>query len=276
VCKWDEFGHWQECVVCGEAKSVTAHKYKVKDCTEQAECTDKNCGYIKPAGEHLWGKAKTTKKVTCVEDGILTYTCADKDCKETYEVTVDAHGEEEIAIEEIPATCTENGKTAKIVCSECDKVLQKQKVIKKGHSLTQLHFNESGHWYECDICGHVNGHSGHVSNARATDTAAEVCAECGYEITPVVVHEHNFGFASDANSHWGACECGEKLAAESHAWDMATGRCSVCQVVGVQNTESQNWDFVWLIIAGAVVTTVAVTTIVMVRSSKKRKAAQMV
>jgi len=94
-------------------------------------------------------------------------------------------------------------------------------------------------------------------------------------MAPIVVHEHSFSYTSDANTHWGVCECGEKQAAEGHAWDMATGRCSVCQVVSVQETESRSWDFVWLIVAGAVVTTTAVTAAVVVRNGKKRKAGQM-
>ena len=111
---------------------------------------------------------------------------------------------------------------------------------------------------------------------KATATSAELCIECGYEMAPIAVHTHEFSYSSDANSHWGACQCGEKQASENHAWDMSTGRCSVCQVLSVQQTESRSWDFVWLIIAGAVVTTTVVTTAVMVKNSKKRKAAQMV
>ena len=238
--KTDEEKHWHACTECGEEYDEDPHVFG-DSCVASCE----TCNHVRPQGHHygqIWKYDPSTHWQVCEDCGEATL------------------GKEH----EFDNQCDAD-------CNVCGYRRETEHTYSNGR-----YFDADGHWYECEICGHVDGHSSHMSNARATDSAAEVCVDCGYEIAPVVVHEHSFGFASDANSHWGVCECGEKLAAESHAWDMATGRCSVCQVVGVQNTESQNWDFVWLIIAGAVVTTVAVTTIVMVRSSKKRKAAQMV
>ena len=45
----------------------------------------------------------------------------------------------------------------------------------------------------------------------------------------------------------------------------------MCGVSGVKQASSQNWDFVWLILAGAVVTSTVVTTVVMINGIRKRR-----
>lgn len=237
--KADETMHWHACTDCGEQYDETEHVFGAA-CVSPCE----TCWYVRPQGHHYG----TTWKY---DTNVHWQTC--EDCGE---ITL---GKDHEFDNDCDADCN--------VCGyrrDTD------------HSYGEtLHADAEGHWYECDVCGHKGGHSGHVSSAKATRTAAEICTECGYEMTPIVVHEHSFSYTSDANTHWGVCECGEKQAAEGHAWDMATGRCSVCQVVSVQETESRSWDFVWLIVAGAVVTTTAVTAAVVVRNGKKRKAGQM-
>ena len=102
-------------------------------------------------------------------------------------MVIEAHGEAVEEIPETPATCTENGKTVKLSCSECGKVVQQQKTIKKGHLLTELHFDESGHWYECD-CGYTEGNTFHSFGEWSTepvnngekDVLVRRCP-CGYE-----------------------------------------------------------------------------------------------
>ena len=237
--KTNEEKHWHACTDCGEEYDDDPHAFG-ESCVAVCE----TCSYVRPQGHHYSQQWKYDLEVHW-------QTC--EDCGET------TLGKEHEFDNECDADCN--------VCG-----YRRDADHTYGENLLS---DADGHWYECDICGHVKGHSGHNAGPKATETTAQTCTECAYEIEPIVVHQHEFGYASDANTHWGVCQCGEKLVAENHAWDMATGRCSVCQVVSVQESESQNWDFVWLIIAGAVVTTATVTTIVMVRNSKKRKAAQM-
>ena len=171
---FDEGGHWYECERDGcDAVGKTAnHKYDVDSCEEAASC--EVCGYEKPAGEHIPGKWRVSKKATCVVDGLKTATCTV--CKEKLSMVIGAHGEAVVEIPETPATCTENGKTAKLICSECGKVVQQQKTIRKGHLLTQLHFDESGHWYECERDG-----CDAVGKTAAHRYKSGVCKVCGWE-----------------------------------------------------------------------------------------------
>ena len=170
----DESGHWYACERedCDETGKVSAHKYDVDSCEETACC--EACGYEKAPGEHTPGQWKVKRKATCVEDGLRTAAC--KVCKEKLEEVIEAHGEAVVEIPEKPATCTENGKTAKLVCSECGKTVQSQKIIKKGHLLTELCFDETRHWYECEREG-----CDATGKASAHKYKSGVCKTCDYE-----------------------------------------------------------------------------------------------
>lgn len=238
---WESDGtqHWHECVDCGEQYDQAEHQFG-SACV--APCGV--CEYVRSQG-HSYGQQWRYD-----EEGHWQ-VC--EDC-----------GEKTLAKEhEYDNECDDE-------CNVCGYHRD------AGHVYGENPVSDAtGHWYECQVCGHKDGFSGHVSNAKATETTAELCTECGYEMTPVLVHQHSYIYSSDSSTHWGECACGRKIEAENHVWDLATGRCSVCQAVSVQETESRSWDFVWLIMAGAVVTTTAVTTVVMVRSGKKRRASQM-
>ena len=236
----DESQHWHECVDCGEQYDQEEHLFG-NACV--APC--QTCQYVRPQGHHYgqqWRADEEGHWQVC-ED------CGEKTLAKKHEFDGVCDGE----------------------CNVCG--FQRDADHTYGETMVS---DASGHWYECDVCGHKGGFGGHVSSAKATEETAELCSDCGFEMSAKLTHEHNYSYTSDSSTHWGVCECGHKIEAENHAWDLATGRCSVCQVVSVQDTESRSWDFVWLIMAGAVVTTTVVTTMVMVRSNKKRKAAQMV
>ena len=166
--------YWYACQRedCDETGKVSKHKYDGNSCEETAVCED--CGYEKAPGQHIPGKWTVKKKATCIEPGLRTATCSA--CKEKLEEVIEAHGEPVEEIPEQPATCTENGKTAKLSCSECGKAVQSQKTIKKGHLLTELHFDESGHWYECER-EDCDAH-GKTSTHRYK---SGVCKVCGWE-----------------------------------------------------------------------------------------------
>ena len=72
----------------------------------------------------------------------------------------------------------------------------------------------SGHWYECS-CGDKADFAVHKSNAPATETAAEVCVACGWEIAPILGHTHKYGtvtYTGDGTTSYVAtrkCSCGD-------------------------------------------------------------------
>ena len=140
----------------------------------------------------------------------------------------------------------------------------------------ELIFNDHiAHWRQCEECGYQDSYEKHIPGEAATEESGQFCTVCYYEIAPALEHVHTYTYESDDNTHRGTCRCGHKTEPENHEWDMSTGMCSTCGAYGVQQTATtyRSWDFVWLIMAGAVVTTAVVTTVVMIRSGKKRKAA---
>lgn len=83
---------------------------------------------------HMWPSFYYCDSPTCTEDGGLTWSCIL--CKETRIIEVyPAKGHSEVADEAVEATCTEDGLSEGIHCSECGEILVEQKVIPaKGHN----------------------------------------------------------------------------------------------------------------------------------------------
>ena len=71
---------------------------------------------------HNWSTTPLEeKKATCTEAGWITYKC--QDCDEINKIEIPALGHQEKAVAEIPATCTEPGRSAGTECSVCGEVL---------------------------------------------------------------------------------------------------------------------------------------------------------
>lgn len=234
----DSEQHWHECVDCGEQYDEEIHAY-AGGCVDPCQ----TCQYVRPEGHHYgqqWMYDENEHWQTCEDCGEMTLG-------KTHEFD-----------SQCDADCN--------ICGferDADHTYGEERVT-----------DAEGHWYECDVCGNKKGYTDHKPGAQATEESAQYCTDCGYEMAAMLVHQHQYTYSSDSNTHWGTCECGHEMGPENHAWDLSTHRCSVCQVVSVQETESQNWDFVWLILAGAVVTTTIVTTVVVIRKGKKRRAEQ--
>ena len=81
-------------------------------------------------------------------------------------------------------------------------------------------FNAEGHWHECKVCGEKTRIESHIPGPEATETSAQVCIDCGYELAPMVGHTHNFGYdwLFDDTAHWQECACGSQSIKEAHAW----------------------------------------------------------
>lgn len=71
--------------------------------------------------------SQVTKQPTCTETGERTYTCSR--CNVSYTEVIPANGHTEKNIEEIPATCTEDGRSSSTICSVCGETLQGSSVI---------------------------------------------------------------------------------------------------------------------------------------------------
>ena len=134
-----------------ETKKLAAlgHHHQEKEVTEiPATCTEsgrtagvecKTCGEILrgeeelPALGHDYGEWKELKAATCTEAGTEERTCKrDASHKETRKIAALGHQEKEVA--EIPATCTEPGRSAGVECTVCGEILRgEEKLPALGH-----------------------------------------------------------------------------------------------------------------------------------------------
>lgn len=147
-----------KCSVCGETKDVT----------------------LDNPLSHTWDSGKVSKKPTCTETGIKTYTCTN--CGTTREETIESTGHlHKETKDQKAATCTEDGYTGDIYCSDCGTKLESGTVI-----------NKLGHTWD-------NG----VITKEATETEEGVktytCKTCGAtktESIPVISHHWDQGTVS--------------------------------------------------------------------------------
>lgn len=75
---------------------------------------------------------KVTKKATCTQKGIKTFTC---ECGDSYTEETAAVGHKAVTDKAVAATCTKEGKTEGTHCSVCNTVLKAQSTVaKKAHT----------------------------------------------------------------------------------------------------------------------------------------------
>ncbi|MCQ2455427.1 MAG: leucine-rich repeat protein [Clostridia bacterium] len=197
-----------------------------KGITEGAHCSE--CGkvfvaqkYVDELGHNY--ESVITKKATCKETGILTYTCTR--CQKQYTETIPKNAHTEVIDEAISATCTKEGKTQGSHCSECGTVIIAQKTIPAlGHSFSsEWIIDSNNHWHICINCGTaVSNKAAHVfDNACDTD-----CNICGSTRTTT----HNYETKYDVSNHWQECSvCHNKINEASHIFDNACDiDCNIC------------------------------------------------
>ena len=133
------------CANCGNTKAeeipATGHA-EVKDEAVEATCEKDGltegshcsvCGKVLEeqkavlATGHSWNAGEITKKATCEEVGVKTYTCAN--CGNTKTEDIPATGHTEVKDAAVEATCEKSGLTEGSHCSVCEKVLEAQKII---------------------------------------------------------------------------------------------------------------------------------------------------
>lgn len=161
----------------------------------------------------------------------------------------------------VPETCTTDGHLPYYYCDRCDKYFGRETdsldtelnvfiIPATGHRyLTSWTFDSDSHWHKCAVCGSADTIVPHVSSGEATETAAETCTICGYEIAPMLGHIHaNHLMAvyavkptctKDGNIDYYVCSCG-KLFADSNAAAALTEADIVIPAAGHGATEIRN------------------------------------
>lgn len=147
-----------------------AEKGKEATCTESAVgvhkcaiCGDYENITVKALGHDFTGTETITKTATCAREGTKTIKCTR--CDEVEEKKIDKLPHNYVDVDEVPATCAKDGKTAGKQCSSCKRVLSGLKTI----PATGKHTYELDFWaeegkvatceenaigvFECSVCG---------------------------------------------------------------------------------------------------------------------------
>ena len=182
------------CCSCGLFhKHAFSDSYSYDDTNHWHEC---ECGEKADVTEHSWNKGVVTLKPTAESEGERTYFCN--------------------------------------ICR--GKKIEKIDKLDPGHthSYDKLNNDENYHWYECE-CGEINSKlthafdSGVITQHPTTESEGVktyTCSVCNYEKTEKLdkldpdhtTHEYSIS-ASDEESHWLECVCGERKDVTAHAFD---------------------------------------------------------
>ena len=183
------------CTDCGETKTETLPKTEDHDFgpwkKHNAEQHKRSCecGEIEYAS-HNWDAGEITKKPTCKDEGVKTYTC--KDCGETKTESIAKTNDHTYG-----AWTKDTADNHKHTCEIC------------GKTETEAH-----KWN----AGEITKPASHVSTGIKTYT----CTECSETKTDTLPKTEGHGFGKwekhNAEQHKHSCECGEIEYAD-HNWD---------------------------------------------------------
>lgn len=203
--------------------------------------------------EHIWNNGITTTPATCVNEGVITYTCTVCGETKTESIPIDPDNHEKIITDSKEPTCTEDG-TETVKCDACGKVISETKLPATGHVWDQgtivteaTCVKEGKVIFTCEKCGEKvektipidpqNHENVTTETTEPTCTEggrkAEVCKDCGVVINETVlpakghteVKEHKDPTETEDGYDRVVCSvCGEILSetiisATGHKWD---------------------------------------------------------
>lgn len=223
----DHSGHWHECTKCGEKVDFRSH-YPGPAATEDAPQVCLTCDYvIAQQKEHQHNYAKQWTQ----EESGHWYTCASCDVKKdfgthVYDSDCDTH------------------------CNICN--YENPDAHDYGNEWEN---DAKRHWAVCKTCNTKSEAELHIPGPEATETQAQLCTVCGYEMVPAQEHTHVFGPAwmYDGKSHWQTCACGEDTVPAAHTWDdgtknrdkTVTYQCTQCLAVRTEKASGFPW---WVLV----------------------------
>ncbi len=250
--------------------------------------------------EHSFnGKSSVISEASCTAEGIKRTYCSVPDCGAYIDEKFPASTHASLQTTETPASCTAEGSRI-TSCTACGEIVKTEVISALGHSfefentvpscdkdiiLTAIcgngcgetltyviprskhrysvqNFDETGHWYECSVCGAKDLTEPHIKDTQGVPTGEDgvldyYCTECEYLMSTVrepsyaepTVHTHSYdnNWQSDSTKHWKACtECGEKSDISIHTEDGGVSSdgvikysCTVCgQLIRTETPEA--------------------------------------
>ena len=189
----DALTHWKSCEDCGARVSIGNHEME-----DGCESTCKVCGLV-PNTSHMYNAMFKKDDVKHWQQCLF---CTEIREEHEHEFTAD---------------CDDT-------CDECGYYRDVSHVYSK-----QWESDETGHWLICQICEEAKEKKEHIPGEAATEDQPQLCTQCGYVVTPVLIHEHTYSYSATNVTHLGTCVCGEKAETESHVWDIRSKNCETCQ-----------------------------------------------
>lgn len=204
---------------------------------------------------------KITKKATCTEDGVITYTCTE--CNESYTEKIPATGHKynDVVTE---ASCDKGGYTLH-TCANCGDTYKDDFTAPTGHKYTKTTVKQPScdtdgvSVYTCDTCGdsysEVIKAKGHIYASEVTKKAnctddgviTYTCAICGDKYTEVIkakAHNYSAEVTKKANCTddevitYTCANCGDKytevIKAKGHNYSAEVTKKATCDTDGVK------------------------------------------
>ena len=209
----------RSCSICGATENDTPaatgnHNFdswsKVDDNTHKHIC--EVCSKEETAS-HTWNSGVITKKPTCKEEGVKTFTCTGCSATKTEDL-------EKLTTHTYDHDCD----TDCNVCGVTRETTHKYK--------TTWSKDKNEHWHECSVCKDKQDIAAHTPGAAATEYKAQTCTTCGYVIKAALGHKHKYAttWTTDEKGHWYTCSgCEEKGSYADHDFENDCDTdCSVC------------------------------------------------
>lgn len=204
---------------------------------------------------------KITKKATCTEDGVITYTCTE--CNESYTEKIPATGHKynDVVTE---TSCDKGGYTLH-TCANCGDTYKDDFTAPTGHKYTKTTVKQPScdtdgvSVYTCDTCGdsysEVIKAKGHIYASEVTKKAnctddgviTYTCAICGDKYTEVIKakgHNYSAEVTKKANCTddevitYTCANCGDKytevIKAKGHNYSAEVTKKATCDTDGVK------------------------------------------
>ncbi len=188
----DTKSHWKVCSDCGGRVSIGEHKL-TGDCGSACEICS-----ITPNVSHMynamWQQDDESHWQQCLN-------CSEHLEKQPHTFTAD---------------CDDT-------CDTCGYMREASHIYSK-----EWKGDITGHWLSCQICGQAKEKKEHQPGAAATEDKPQLCTQCGFEVTPTLIHSHIYAYTCTDRTHTGLCTCGEPEDCAGHIWDMQTGKCRIC------------------------------------------------